>query len=222
MAALFFVLGVSENALYTIHSWCSIKLAQHFKWLKSLCPTHSLFKYTVQGGYSNQRPGTCYLSLLRRRVNARNVSYTPYPTGDKHTISTLLIKPIFSVLAHAEKQFFSKLVFDMLLALMYVVSFRNPSELSHILQVFNVSATREKMGHIQTSTFFPIPFQGQIGVLKDSFITAKLMPASKWSSLLNQIHQNPFVKEPFLEIQSFSINQGHFAKTNRLPKTDEM
>ena len=35
-----------------------------------------------------------------------------YPTGDKHTISTLLIKPIFSVLAHAEKQFFSKLVFE--------------------------------------------------------------------------------------------------------------
>ena len=108
MAALFFVLGVSENALHTIHSWCSIKLAQHFKWLKSLCPTHSLFKYTVQGGYSNQRPGTCYLNLLRRRVNARNVSYTPYPTGDKHTISTLLIKPIFSVLAHAEKTVFFK------------------------------------------------------------------------------------------------------------------
>ena len=32
--------------------------------------------------------------------------------SDKHTISTLLIKPIFSVLAHAEKQFFSKLVFE--------------------------------------------------------------------------------------------------------------
>ena len=43
---------------------------------------------------------------------ARNVSYTPYPTGDKHTLSTLLIKPIFSVLAEAEKQFFSKLVFE--------------------------------------------------------------------------------------------------------------
>ena len=28
------------------------------------------------------------------------------PQADKHTISTLLIKPIFSVLAHAEKQFF--------------------------------------------------------------------------------------------------------------------
>ena len=27
----------------------------------------------------------------------------------KHTISTLLIKPIFSVLAHAEKQFFFKI-----------------------------------------------------------------------------------------------------------------
>ena len=39
----------------------------------------------------------------------------PYPTGDKHTISTLLIKPIFSVLAHAEKQFFSKLVFECLI-----------------------------------------------------------------------------------------------------------
>ena len=34
------------------------------------------------------------------------------PTGDKHTISTSLIKPIFSVLAHTEKQFFSKLVFE--------------------------------------------------------------------------------------------------------------
>ena len=37
-----------------------------------------------------------------------NRDITPYPTGDKHTISTLLIKPIFSVLAHAEKQFFFK------------------------------------------------------------------------------------------------------------------
>ena len=30
------------------------------------------------------------------------------PTGDKHTISTLLIKPVFSVLAHAEKTDFFK------------------------------------------------------------------------------------------------------------------
>ena len=54
--------------------------------------------------------------LLRRRASARNVSSTPYPTSDKHTISTLLIKPIFSVLARAEKQFFSKLVFKCLCA----------------------------------------------------------------------------------------------------------
>ena len=52
-----------------------------------------------------------YVSLLRWRANAWNIGWTPYPTGDKHTISTLLIKPIFSVLTHAEKQFFSKLVF---------------------------------------------------------------------------------------------------------------
>ena len=25
------------------------------------------------------------ISLLRQRANARNVSYTPYPTGEKHT-----------------------------------------------------------------------------------------------------------------------------------------
>ena len=42
------------------------------------------------------------------------LSYTPYPTGNKHTISPLLIKPIFSVLAHAEKQFFSKLVLKLI------------------------------------------------------------------------------------------------------------
>ena len=36
-------------------------------------------------------------SLLRRRANTRNVSLTPYPTGDKHTISTLLIRPIFKL-----------------------------------------------------------------------------------------------------------------------------
>ena len=34
-------------------------------------------------------------SLLRLRANARKVSYTPYPTGEKHTISTLLIKPVY-------------------------------------------------------------------------------------------------------------------------------
>ena len=32
--------------------------------------------------------------MLRRRANTRNVSYTPNPTGEKHTISTLLIKPV--------------------------------------------------------------------------------------------------------------------------------
>ena len=42
-----------------------------------------------------------------------------YPTGDKHTISTSLIKPIFSVLAHAEKQFFSKLVFECLFCFLF-------------------------------------------------------------------------------------------------------
>ena len=30
------------------------------------------------------------LSLLRRRANARNGSYTLYPTGEKHTISTFV------------------------------------------------------------------------------------------------------------------------------------
>ena len=46
-------------------------------------------------------------SLLRRRTNARNVSYTPYHTGEKHTISPyepLLIKPVISLLANAEKK----------------------------------------------------------------------------------------------------------------------
>ena len=32
--------------------------------------------------------------MLRRRANARNVSYTLNPTGEKHTILTLLIKPV--------------------------------------------------------------------------------------------------------------------------------
>ena len=31
---------------------------------------------------------------------------TPYPTGDKHTISTLLIKPIFSVSPTQKNSFF--------------------------------------------------------------------------------------------------------------------
>ena len=30
------------------------------------------------------------LRLLRRRANVRNVSLTPYPTGDKHNISTFV------------------------------------------------------------------------------------------------------------------------------------
>ena len=30
------------------------------------------------------------LSLLRRRANAQNGSYTLYPTGEKHTISTFV------------------------------------------------------------------------------------------------------------------------------------
>ena len=48
--------------------------------------------------------------LLRQRAYARNVSKTPYPTGDKHTISTLLIKPIYIVcyVARQEINLFAK------------------------------------------------------------------------------------------------------------------
>ena len=41
-----------------------------------------------------------------------DVSSVSPSSEQSHTISTLLIKPKFSVLAHAEKQFFSKLVFE--------------------------------------------------------------------------------------------------------------
>ena len=51
---------------------------------------------------------------LINKVDMVCLSPVGYGAGDKHTISTLLIKPIFSVLAHAEKQFFSKLVFECL------------------------------------------------------------------------------------------------------------
>ena len=53
--------------------------------------------------------------VVETSVNTNNSPSQDYgfdQQGDKHTISTLLIKPIFSVLAHAEKQFFSKLVFS--------------------------------------------------------------------------------------------------------------
>ena len=36
---------------------------------------------------SSEQSAVC---LLHRRVNARNVGYTPYPTGEKHTISTFV------------------------------------------------------------------------------------------------------------------------------------
>ena len=55
-------------------------------------------------------------SLLRRRANAQNVSYTPNPTGENHTISTLLINPIFNALTNVqEKPYFSKLGLPMFL-----------------------------------------------------------------------------------------------------------
>ena len=40
--------------------------------------------YCTYTGFSVEKQ----YSLLGRRANARNVSYTPNPTGDKHTIST--------------------------------------------------------------------------------------------------------------------------------------
>ena len=59
-----------------------------------------------------------YISLLRRRGNARNVSYTPYPTGEKHTISTFVDQnsnPYSAYSPTQKKQFFSKLVFKYIL-----------------------------------------------------------------------------------------------------------
>ena len=45
--------------------------------------------------------------LLRRRSNARNGSYTPNLTGEKHTISTFVDQnPFDSILANAEKSLF--------------------------------------------------------------------------------------------------------------------
>ena len=37
-------------------------------------------------------------SLLRRRADARNVSYTPNPTDEKHTISTFVDQTRISVI----------------------------------------------------------------------------------------------------------------------------
>ena len=50
--------------------------------------------------------------LLRRRARARNVSYTPYSTGDRHTISTFVDKTHIQRTCPRRKQFFSKLVFQ--------------------------------------------------------------------------------------------------------------
>ena len=48
-------------------------------------------------------------SLLRRRANARNASFTPNNTGEKHTIlQALLMKPIFSLFANVDKTGFFK------------------------------------------------------------------------------------------------------------------
>ena len=48
-------------------------------------------------------------SLLRRSANARNTSYTPNNTGEKHTtLQALLMKPIFSLFANADKTVFFK------------------------------------------------------------------------------------------------------------------
>ena len=50
--------------------------------------------------------------LLQRRANGRNVSYTPYPTGEKHTISTFVDQTRIQLTRQSRKKsFFSKLVF---------------------------------------------------------------------------------------------------------------
>ena len=61
------------------------------------------------GAYHAYRNFTVCAVFVLKETRLTQINPT-YPTGDKHTISTLLIEPIFSVLAHAEKQFFSKLV----------------------------------------------------------------------------------------------------------------
>ena len=54
--------------------------------------------------------------LLRRRANARNISYTPYPTGEKHTISTF-VDQTRTQLTHQRRnrQFLSKTSLPVLL-----------------------------------------------------------------------------------------------------------
>ena len=48
------------------------------------------------------------LSLLRRRANARNVSYTPYPTGEKHIISTFVDQTRIQLTRQRRKNSFFK------------------------------------------------------------------------------------------------------------------
>ena len=67
----------------------------------------------------------CYYrrGLLRRRANARNVSDTPNHTDEKHTISTLVDQNRIQLTLSLRKktQFFSKLVFQLLLSSLFFV-----------------------------------------------------------------------------------------------------
>ena len=64
-------------------------------------PQRNYIKFTIKRLPSGQ---LSFDSLLRRRANARNVSYKSNPTGEKHTIPTFVDQTVFSLLNYAEKK----------------------------------------------------------------------------------------------------------------------
>ena len=44
--------------------------------------------------------------MLRRRDNAQNVSYTPYPTDEKHSLSTFVDQTYIQLTRRRKKTFF--------------------------------------------------------------------------------------------------------------------
>ena len=70
--------------------------------------------------------------LLRRRANSQNVSYTPYPTAEKHTISTFVDQTYIQRTRPRRKTVFSKLAFQSFL--LAFISLFNFAGAKHIVQ----------------------------------------------------------------------------------------
>ena len=111
----FVISGVAMADHHEFSCKCVLFLFQENDYLSLIFHLYDSEHETDDGGDDADRPNSLevalmryHLSLLLRRANARTSAKHHIPQAKNIPYQPLLIKPIFSVLAHAEKTVFFK------------------------------------------------------------------------------------------------------------------